>query len=159
MAGTVEAIFLAPKKGAPRNEVASALAVVGYGLEGDRNFLKADAPPSYDRRSREVTLIEAEALDALEHETGIVLAAGEALRNVVTRGVQLNELVGREFTVGEVRLRGIRLCDPCDHLERRTQPGVRAGLTNRGGLRAQIVRGGTIRTGDPVCCQIDDTDV
>jgi MOSC domain-containing protein YiiM len=51
------------------------------------------------------------------------------------------------------------LCDPCDHLERKTQPGVKAGLDNRGGLRAQIVRGGTIRAGDAVCCQIDDTSL
>jgi MOSC domain-containing protein YiiM len=159
MSGTVETIFLALKKGAPRSEVGSALAVVGRGLEGDKNFLREGAALTHERASCEVTLIEAEALDALEHESGIALAAHEALRNLVTRGVRLNDLVGREFTVGEVVLRGIMLCDPCDHLERKTQPGVKAGLDNRGGLRAQIVGGGTIRAGDAVCCQIDDTSL
>ena len=159
MAGTVEAIFLARQKGTPRSEVASALAVVGRGLEGDKNCLKEGTVLTEDRAGREVTLIEAEALVALERETGIVLDASEALRNLVTRGVRLNELVGCQFAVGAVVLRGIEPCHPCSHLEKKTQPGVKAGLTNRGGLRAQVVRGGTIRTGDLVCCQIDDTCV
>jgi MOSC domain-containing protein YiiM len=159
LTGKVETIFLAAKKAAPRAEVSSVIAVVGRGLEGDENFLKEGGTLTSERAGREVTLIETEAIEALDFETGIVLEPCEARRNIVTRGVRLNELVGREFTVGEVVLRGIELCHPCNHLERNTQPGVKAGLENRGGLRAQIVRGGVIRTGDAVCCQIDDTDI
>ena len=98
--------------------------------------------------SREVTLIEIEAIEALEREKNIAIAPGAARRNVVTRGVPLNHLVGREFQVGSVRLRGTRLCEPCAYLEGLTQKGVLAGLIHRGGLRAEIVTAGTIRVED-----------
>ena len=78
------------------------------------------------------------------------IAPGDARRNVVTRGVALNHLVGREFRVGGVRLRGVRLCEPCSHLEGLTRPGVLDGLVHRGGLRAQILTEGEIRVGDPI---------
>ena len=81
---------------------------------------------------------------------GVELAAGDARRNIVTRGVALNHLVGKEFTVGNVRIRGIRLCEPCDHLERLTGKPVLKGLLHRGGLRAQILTEGTIHAGDEV---------
>ena len=74
----------------------------------------------------------------------------ETRRNVVTRGVALNHLVGKRFRVGEVMLQGIRLCEPCEHLESLTRPGVRAALVHRGGLRAQILEGGAIRVGDSI---------
>ena len=77
-------------------------------------------------------------------------AAVETRRNVVTRGIALNHLVGKRFRVGEVLLQGIRLCEPCDHLESLTRPGVRQALLHRGGLRAQILEGGVIRVGDPI---------
>ena len=78
------------------------------------------------------------------------LAAGAARRNIVTRNVALNHLVGREFSIGSVRIRGIRLCEPCDHLQKVTGKPVIKGLLHRGGLRAQILTHGTIRVGDPV---------
>ena len=81
-------------------------------------------------------------------ESELLLQPGQARRNLVTRGVPLNHLVGREFQVGEVVFRGIRLCEPCGHLESLTIKGVKDGLCHRGGLRAQIVRGGIIRAGD-----------
>jgi MOSC domain-containing protein YiiM len=99
---------------------------------------------------REVTLIEAEAIEALPRDEGVAFEASESRRNLVTRGVALNHLVGREFRVGSVPLRGIRLCEPCVHLESLTRPGVKAGLTHRGGLRAQLLGDGEIRVGDPV---------
>ncbi len=80
----------------------------------------------------------------------VALDAGDSRRNIATRGVPLNQLVGREFTVGAISLKGIRLCEPCGHLEGLTREGVRAGLVHRGGLRAQILTGGVIRPGDPV---------
>ena len=95
-------------------------------------------------------MIAAEALEALFAETGIELSAAESRRNVLTRGVDLNALVGRRFRVGEVECEGIELCEPCSHLEGLTKPGVLRGLVHRGGLRAAIHRGGEIAVGDPV---------
>ena len=90
------------------------------------------------------------ALEALAHECAIKLDPGQARRNLVTRGVPLNHLVGKEFQVGGVVLRGLRLCEPCGHLEGLTIKGVKDGLCHRGGLRAQIVRGGVVKTGDAI---------
>jgi len=95
-------------------------------------------------------LISIEALEALKRDYGIAIDAGDSRRNIVTRGVPLDHLVGREFTVGSVSLQGMRLCEPCGHLEKLTQEGVRAGLVHRAGLRAHILTEGTIRPGDPV---------
>ena len=107
-------------------------------------------PASKRSPDREITLIEAEAIEAVPREYGVELSPAEARRNIVTRGVALNHLVGREFRVGNVVLRGIRLCEPCEHLERLTRPGVLEALVHRGGLRAQIVSGGTIQVGDSI---------
>ena len=98
----------------------------------------------------EVTLIECEAVESATRESGVSLTTAESRRNLVTRGVRLNPLVGQEFEVGGVRLRGIRLCHPCGHLEALTRPGVLKALANRGGLRAQVLEGGTIRVGDRI---------
>jgi MOSC domain-containing protein YiiM len=129
----------------------SVLAVRGKGLEGDRYF---DAQGSFFKNERtrpdkEVTLIEQEALDALARDYNIQLAPEESRRNILTSGISLNHMVGREFMVGGARLRGIRLCEPCSHLERLTGRKLK-GLTHRGGLRAQIVKSGEIKLGDPV---------
>ena len=86
----------------------------------------------------------------------VELAAGDARRNIVTRNVPLNHLVGKEFAIGEVRIRGIRLCEPCDHLQRMTGKPVIKGLLHRGGLRAQILTPGTIRVGDAVSFMLRD---
>ena len=96
-----------------------------------------------------MTLIEAEALEALAAE-GVEISWEEARRNVVTRGIGLNALVGRRFLIGEVECVGRRLAEPCSHLQRLAPPGILAGLVHRGGLRADILEGGTIRVGDPV---------
>jgi MOSC domain-containing protein YiiM len=125
-------------------------AVAGRGLEGDRYFDGRGYWSKTRGVSREVTLIELEAIEALEREKSIAIAPGAARRNVVTRGVPLNHLVGREFQVGAVRLRGTRLCEPCAYLEGLTQRGVLAGLIHRGGLRAEILTGGTIRVEDAI---------
>jgi MOSC domain-containing protein YiiM len=149
--GTVETIFIAPRAKALPDAVRAADAVAGKGIEGDRYFdalgTFSDNPNS---AGRDITLIEAEAVEGLRAETGIALAPAEARRNILTRGVALNDLIGRRFTVGEAECIGRRLCDPCNHLQKLTQPGVLKGLANRGGLRADIVRGGAIKPGDEV---------
>ncbi len=146
--GTVEFIYIA-SAAAPTHAVNEANAIPGVGLDGDRYALGVGtfSKPLPDR---ELTLIEAEAIEALKREYHFELAPGDARRNVVTRGVALNHLVGREFQIGDVKVRGIRLCEPCDHLQRLTGREVVRGLTHRGGLRAQILTQGTIRIGDPV---------
>ena len=149
--GTVEGIFIAAKAGELPNPVESAHALPGQGIEGDRYFDDEGTFSDNPRRDgRDITLVEAEAVEGLARDTGIQLTPAETRRNVVTRGLALNDLVGRRFTVGEVECVGRRLCDPCSHLEGLTQPGVLKGLVKRGGLRADIARGGTIRAGDEI---------
>src|SRR5262245_47501992 len=150
MPGIVVGIYCAPAAGKPPQPVAEARALPGRGLEGDRYFRRQGTFSQTAGGGREVTLIESEALDALERDYAIRLEPGTARRNIVTRGIALNHLVGREFSVGSVRLRGVRLCEPCKHLEKLSVEGVLKGLVHRGGLRADIVCEGMIRPGDPV---------
>ncbi len=145
--GTVVSIHIADGRGGPTRSVAEIRAVAGMGLEGDRHFGRAAAEPG---QGREVTLIELEAIEAMERDYGVKLEPGDARRNIVTRGVSLNHLVGRDFRVGEVTLRGVRLNEPCAHLASLTHEKVLKGLVHRGGLRAQILTEGMIRPGDPV---------
>jgi uncharacterized protein YcbX len=156
--GMLEAIFIGPIKGAPMEQIESAQAVAGEGLEGDRyrsgngTFSKDSAKPvsKYYPRDRQVTLIEAEAIEAAARDCDVKIEAAQSRRNLLVRGVPLNHLVEREFTIGQVRLRGLRLCEPCGHLEKLTVPGVQKALTHRCGLRAEILTSGTLRAGDRV---------
>jgi len=148
--GNVAGIFIGPVAARPMQAVAVVRAVAGRGLEGDRYFDRTGTYSDRPGTGREVTLIESEAVASAGRDYGFDLAPGEARRNIVTTGVPLNHLVGREFFVGEVRLRGMRLCEPCAHLARLTRRPVVKTLTHRGGLRAEIVHGGTIREGDPI---------
>jgi MOSC domain-containing protein YiiM len=144
---SIAAIFLNTEKARPLTGVESAKAVAGRGLEGNRYQRREDEANGHDL---EVTLIESEAIEAVGRETGLPLEPHETRRNLVTRGVALNHLVGREFRAGEATLRGLRLCEPCSHVESLTRPGILKALIHRGGLRAEIIRGGTIRVGDAV---------
>jgi MOSC domain-containing protein YiiM len=145
--GNIELIYIAPKATAPAIAVDEVLAIPGVGLEGDRYALRQGTffKPEPDF---ELTLIEAEAVEALERDYHVELAPGEARRNLVTRGIALNHLVGKDFQIGEIKAHGIRLCEPCEHLQRVTGRQVIKGLRHRGGLRAQILTQGTIRIGD-----------
>jgi MOSC domain-containing protein YiiM len=143
--GNVVSIFIAREAAIPMESREEVKAVAGRGLEGDRYFDGTGHWSKTPGVGREVTLIEIEAIEALESERNIAITPGATRRNVVTRGVPLNHLVGREFQLGAVRLRGTRLCKPCTYLESLTQQGVLSGLIHRGGLRAEIVMGGTIR--------------
>jgi MOSC domain-containing protein YiiM len=146
----IEQIFISDKAGEPMRAVPEVRAVAGKGLEGDRYFADAGTFSKKKTPDRHVTLIEAEAIEALHRDYDIHLGPGEARRNLITRGVALNHLVGKEFAVGEVSLRGIKLCEPCAHLEKLTREGVRAALVHRGGLRAEILVGGRVKVGDAI---------
>jgi MOSC domain-containing protein YiiM len=148
--GKVVSIQIAEKAGAPMTQVKHARAIVGRGLEGDRYFFKTGTYSDRPGPGREITLIEYEAVEALERDLKIKIEPKDSRRNIVTRGVPLNHLVGVTFTVGDVSMRGIRLCEPCFHLESLTAAGVEKGLIHRGGLRAGILNDGTIRIGDKI---------
>jgi len=132
----VESIAIGPSDALA--SVQAVEAVAGHGLVGDR---KANAG---SRPGGALTLIEAEALE------DVGLTGAESRRQVVVRGVRLNDLVGKRFRVGEVECVGVELCEPCLHLESVTRPGIIAELVHRGGLNADVLSDGTIAVGDPV---------
>jgi hypothetical protein len=148
--GTVAAIHVAPEAEADMQAVESVEAVAGQGLRGDRYFTESGSFSDGKSNGRDLTLIEAEAIEAVEREADIDLDFADHRRNVTTRGVALNHLVGERFRVGEVVCEGITLCEPCSHLQSLTEGGVLEALIHRGGLRADIVDGGTIRAGDEI---------
>jgi MOSC domain-containing protein YiiM len=148
--GKIVSIHIAPSAAAPTKEVAEVRAVAGKGLEGDRYFSGTGTYSKPGATSAKVTLIEIEALEALKRDYDIKLQPCDTRRNIVTSGIALNHLVGREFKVGAVMLRGTHLCEPCAHLQKLTQQGVMRGLVHRGGLNAEILTDGVIRAGDVV---------
>ncbi len=144
-------IHISPKAEQPMVAVDKVRAEPGRGLEGDRYAEHAGTYSDTPGSGREVTLVASEALGQAERELGVRLAPGESRRNITTRGVDVNALVDREFRVGEVVLRGTRLCEPCEYLEGLTgRQGLKKALVHRGGLRCDIVRGGTIHVGDEI---------
>ncbi len=148
--GSVVSIQIAHDAAGPMVRLAEVEAVAGKGLAGDRYFHKGGTWSERPGSGRQVTLIEAESLEALARESGLELDLAASRRNITTRGVPLSHLVGRRFRIGEIVVEGTRLCEPCEHLERLTKPGVLKALVHRAGLRADIVTGGTLRVGDPI---------
>lgn len=149
--GAVVALYIAAEAGAPMSAVKRVNAVAGRGLEGDRYHAERGHYSYHPGPIREVSLIEAETFDALRRDHKLELAPGITRRNIVTRGVALNHLVGREFRVGAAILRGVKLCEPCQHLVDLTGIApLLSTLIHRGGLHAQIVVGGLICTDDNV---------
>jgi len=148
--GTVISIHIAPTGAAPMKSVTNAKAVAGRGLEGDRYYSKLGTYSNQAGSGRDVTLIEIEAINGLKRDYEVQLDSGQPRRNIVTRGVALNHLVEQEFRIGDVVLRGTRLCEPCAHMEKLTVKGAMRGLVHRGGLRAEIISGGSIRVGDTI---------
>jgi MOSC domain-containing protein YiiM len=138
MPGRVEAIRVAPEH-EQLPEPVDSVDVTDDGITGDRYFGRGD-----------ITLIEAEALEAFNEETGIPLSHAEIRRQVLTRGVRLNDLVNKRFRVGEVEAVGVEWCEPCNHIQSLTYPGVLKGMVHRAGLRADVVQAGRIAVGDEV---------
>jgi hypothetical protein len=145
--GQVELIAVSPAAGEPMRSVERAVAAAGRGLDGDRYAAGAGTFSDAAARGHDLTLIAAEQLDALALPRGRRIAYADARRNVVTRGIDLNALVGRRFHIGDVECLGQRLCEPCAHLERLTEPGALRALVHRGGLRADILTDGVVEVG------------
>lgn len=139
---TVELITVCAQRGEPLVSLPAATVTVEAGIAGDRY--------------QNVTLVEAELIEAFCGEQHLPVDHTCTRRNIITRGVRLNPLVGKEFRIGSVRLRGVELCDPCRPLGRRLEtanlsaPQVVAWFMERGGLRAEVVEGGELRVGDPL---------
>jgi len=151
--GRVEAIHIALEAEGEMVAVPEATAIAGVGIEKDRYAKSAGTFSSWPK-DHEFTLIEAEAIEAMNTLPGISLATGASRRNVTTRGVSLNGWIDKEFTIGEVRCRGTRLCQPCAHLQKLL--GIEELVKimhDRGGLRAVIIGGGTIRVGDMIAIE------
>jgi hypothetical protein len=148
-AGRVEVLAVAGAAEAPMVLVEHATAAAGRGLAGDRYFAGQGTFSNAHARGHDLTLIEAEALEALALPS-IREAPEAARRNVVTRGIDLDALVGRRFLLGDVECAGRRLCEPCAHLEALTEPGALRALVHRGGLRADVLSDGVVRVGDAV---------
>ena len=142
-AGSVAAVLIAPDAEKPLTRVETARAVAGRGLVGDR-YHDGRGTFSQPGRGYQLTLVEAEALDALD------LPWEQARRNIVTHGIALNNLTGRRFALGRVECIGRRLCEPCSHLESLARPGLLRPLVHRGGLRADILTDGSIAVGDEI---------
>ena len=149
-AGRVEAIHIAAAAGAPVTAVDRVRAIAGVGLEGDRYAASGGTWSPDPKVNRDITLIEAEVIEDLAATDGIQLAPGESRRNVTTRGIHLNDLVGRRFRVGNVECEGTRLCEPCQYLTDLVGKPILQPLVHRAGLRARILGDGEIAVGDPI---------
>ena len=146
MAGRVEAIFISAEHGELPAPVEHVHAYAGRGLEGNRYYWSdGDAPAG-----QAVTLIAAEAVEAVLDEGVMSIEPAALRRNVLTRGIDVNELVGKRFRIGDVECEGVELCEPCRDLESMTQPGVIKAFVHRAGLNADILNDGVISIGDAV---------
>ena len=154
--GVVTGLFRSAATGQPMEWRSKLDLVAGVGIEGDRYAVGLGRFSTPGRLGQDVTLIEAEALEEVAGEHGVLLEPGETRRNVLTRGIDLNGLVGQRFSIGGAVLLGRRLAEPCSHLQLTSPPGTLRALVHRGGLRAEIVVGGAITVGDQVRSGADD---
>jgi MOSC domain-containing protein YiiM len=151
MQGTILEIHIADEPSGPTRPVSEVRAVPERGLEGDRYYnMIGTFSGEEHQHDNEVTLIEMENVEAFNSEHGTALTAADTRRNIVTRGVRLNDLKEREFTIGDVRFLGHGLCEPCTHLQKLTDNRVLPGFVGRCGLRAQVLADGVIRVGDVI---------
>lgn len=152
MTGRVIEMHIVAHTDAPTKSQATLDVELGHGIVGDRYFLPqrtleiAAAAP----RKEELTIISADALDAFNAQFALEIPYGEFRRNIVTRGIDLNALVGKRFRIGEVLCEGIELCEPCSKLARTVSHLVLPHLVHRAGIRAAIFEGGQIVRGDTI---------
>jgi MOSC domain-containing protein YiiM len=148
--GTVISIHVTPEEGGEIQDIQRAELVPGDGIRGDRYFGRTGGDPA-----KELTLVESEQVEHVNAASGMQLDPGATRRNIVTRGVSLNDLVGKKFYVGDALVQGIDLCEPCSYMSRMlaadlSEPEIIKLLTHRAGLRAQILEGAVVHTGDPI---------
>ncbi len=146
--GAVVSIFIAEKGGDPMRELASAELLAGVGIAGDRYATGQGHYSPMPAADRQITLIEVETLQALARDHDVHLEAAQSRRNICTRGVPLNHLVGQEFYLGDALLYGARLNVPCKYLEKITALSVYELLKHRSGLNCEIRRGAILKPGD-----------
>ena len=142
--GIVAALFVAHAAGDAMESPQTVRVVPGVGIPGDRYAAGLGHWSDPRWPDQQMTLIETELAEELGIEAALLR------RNVVTRGVRLDDLIGEEFRIGTALLRGVRACDPCRYIETLTRPGLFQALRWRGGLRAAVVREGVIRVGDTI---------
>ena len=148
--GKVLEIYIAERSGVPMQSIEQAQLEAGKGIVGDRYY---SGQGTFSERLAglpdvELTLIESEEVDAFNREQGFDFSCGDFRRNIVTQGVRLNELEGCEFTLGGIRLRGVRLCEPCAHLAGILTDAIMPALVHKTGLRAEIISSGNVQLGD-----------
>jgi len=148
MSGAVVKIFVAPSGGVAMQAVEEIEAVAGRGLRGDRYSDRNGYWTGVDEC--EVTLIESECIEEIREKTGVSVTEGEHRRNLITRGIQLDSLLGKRFQVGTAILEYDRPRPPCGYIESLTEPGMTRALVGRGGICARIVASGTIRSNDSI---------
>jgi MOSC domain-containing protein YiiM len=150
MNGSVQFLAICDSAGGAMQARECVMAIASLGLAGDRYANKTGHYSNWPSPGggRALTLIEAEVLEAIEAETGIALTQGEHRRNITSRGITLDTLIGRRFLIGDVLCEGVRPCEPCAYLEQLTGKSVLRPLAHRGGLRANILSTGSIRVGD-----------
>ena len=144
--GSVVGIYIGQDESGPIASRDSVEAVAGHGLKGDRYFNEE----GWDEPKKELTLVEIEAVEGANREYDLDIKPEDMRRQIVTRGVPLNHLVGRDFKIGDVTCRGIKIANPCSHLQRLSGKKVLKTMMHRGGLRAQILESGTIKVGDSI---------
>lgn len=146
--GKVIGIYIAQNRGDQTVSVDQVHVLPGLGIEGDRYFKKTVNSDGNSKSGREITLIEMEAIESMRDMDGLQITPDQTRRNIVTRGIALNDLVGQLFYIGNIQLRGVRLCEPCQYLANQTDPRILSAMVHRGGLRADIVTEGIIHIND-----------
>ena len=149
MSGAVVKIFVSPSGGAPMQAVEEIEAIAGRGLQGDRYSQRSGYWTAVDDEC-EVTLMEWECLEEIRVKTGVSVENGEHRRNIITRGIRLDSLLGKRFQVGAAIFEYDRPRPPCGYIESLTEPGMTRALVGRGGIGARVVESGTIRPDDPI---------
>jgi len=151
--GKVVGIYIARNQGDQTVNVDRIHVIPGMGIEGDRYFKKQNEVEGQSKTGHEITLIEVEAIESMRLNDGIQITPQESRRNIITNGISLNELVSHIFFIGEIKLRGVRLCEPCQYLANKTDPRILYAMVHRGGLRADILTEGDIHINDSITAE------